>query len=227
MAGSLRALVTFYDRPCSRTHRRSASQSRLAKGYDDAQPHATIRKPWQGVSGPYAGLGRSWQAYQTRTLRACARGIDGSHSVERLPCGHAGPHGRELRGPLVSGCSGVGYHARQVPICDLPGNPQALNATVTLYDGAYQVQASSREDPLTMYTAQDRSGRRYVINVTKPYYVDVWLRGVDTPGGGCVTGHESKPVTRVVPIVLTLAPGAPAVRSAHLRPPRVLLERAP
>ena len=129
--------------------------------------------------------------------------------------------------PLVSGCSGVGYYALQVPIRDLQGNPQALNATVTLYDGAYQVQASSREDPLTVYTAQDRGGRRYDIHVTKPYYADVWLRGVDTPGGGCVTGHESKPVTRVVPIVLTLAPGAPAVRSVHLLPPRVLLDRAP
>ena len=34
--------------------------------------------------------------------------------------------------PLVSGCSGVGYYALQVPIRDLQGNPQALNATVTV-----------------------------------------------------------------------------------------------
>ena len=129
--------------------------------------------------------------------------------------------------PLVSGCSGVGYYALQIPIRDARGNPLALNATVTLYDGTYRAEASAREDPLTVYAAADRGGRRYDIQVSKPYYTDVWVRGVDTPGGGCVTGHESTPVTRVLPVVVALAPGAPAVRSVHLLPPRVLLDRAP
>jgi hypothetical protein len=50
---------------------------------------------------------------------------------------------------------------------------------------------------------------------------------VETRGGGCVTGHEKTPVTRTVPVVLTLAPGAPEVRSVRLLPPRILLDRAP
>jgi hypothetical protein len=121
----------------------------------------------------------------------------------------------------------VGYYALQVARRDAQGNPQALGATVTLYDAAYQEQDSARYDPLIVYAAQERGGRRYDIQVSKPHYTDAWVRGVETPSGGCVTGHETTPVTRVVPVVLTLAPNAPAVRSIYLLPPRVLLDRAP
>ena len=129
--------------------------------------------------------------------------------------------------PLDAGCSGVGYYALQVAIRDAQGNPQALGATVTLYDAAYREQDSARYDPLLVYAAQERGGRRYDIQVAKRYYTDTWVRGVEAPGGGCVTGHENTPVTRVVPVVLNLAPNAPPVRSIHLLPPRILLDRAP
>ena len=125
------------------------------------------------------------------------------------------------------GCSGVGYWALQVAIRDAQGNPLALGATVTLYDGAYREQDSARYDPLTVYAAQERGGRRYDIQVAKRYYADAWVRGVEAPGGGCVTGREKTPVTRTVPVVLSLAPNAPAVREIHLLPPRILLDRAP
>ena len=129
--------------------------------------------------------------------------------------------------PFVTGCSGVGYWALRVAIRDAQGNPLALGATVTLYDGAYREQDSARYDPLIVYAAQERGGRRYDIQVAKRYYADAWVRGVEAPGGGCVTGREKTPVTRTVPVVLTLAPNAPVVRSIHLLPPRILLDRAP
>ena len=125
------------------------------------------------------------------------------------------------------GCSGVGYWALQVEIRDAQGYPQALGATVTLYDGTYREQDSAIYDPLIVNTADERGGRRYDIQVSKPNYADAWVRGVDTPGGGCVTGHEKTPVTRTVPVVLTLAAGAPEVRSVRLLPPRMLLDRSP
>lgn len=125
------------------------------------------------------------------------------------------------------GCAGVGYSALHVTITDAQGNPQALGATVTIYDGTYRETDSTTYDPLSVYTADDRGGRRYDIQVSKPHYADAWVRGVETRGGGCVTGHEKTPVMRTVPVVLTLAPSAPQVRSVHLLPPRILLDRAP
>lgn len=126
---------------------------------------------------------------------------------------------------LTGGCAGVGYYALQVAIRDAQGNPQALGATVTIYDGSYSAQANSSYDALNVYAADERGGRKYDIQVSKPHYADVWMRGVKTPGGGCVTANEN--ATRLVPVVLTLAAGAPAVRSVHLLPPHILLDRAP
>ena len=128
---------------------------------------------------------------------------------------------------LPTGCAGVGYSAVRVTIRDQQGNPQALDALVTLYDGTYREQDSSRYDALSVYAANERGGRMYDIQVSKRYYNDSWVRGVRAPGGGCVTGHESKPVTITVPVVLVLELDAPTVRSVHLLPPHVLLDRPP
>ncbi|CAN5763108.1 hypothetical protein BH11GEM1_BH11GEM1_36530 [soil metagenome] len=125
------------------------------------------------------------------------------------------------------GCAGVGYDAVVVAIRDLAGNPQALGATVTLLDGTYSEVHKQLDDPLSVYAAAERGGRTYDINVTKPYYNDVWVRGVKAPGGGCVTGHESSPTTITVPVQLTVGAGAPPVRSVYLLPRQVLLDRAP
>ena len=127
--------------------------------------------------------------------------------------------------PIVSGCAGVGYAALRIQVRDASGNPQALGATVTVYDGAYQAQSRSMYDTLAIEAAFERGGRPYDIQVAKPHYQDTWVRGVATRGGGCVTGHEVPPVTRVVPVTLSLVSSAPPVRSIHLLPPRILLDR--
>jgi hypothetical protein len=124
-----------------------------------------------------------------------------------------------------SGCAGVGYHALRITITDQYGDGQALGATVTLTDGSYQERDGSEFDPVTVWAAGERGGRTYDIRVSKPYYKDVVINGVKTRGGGCVTGHEDPPVTITVPVTLTLAQGAPPIRSLHLVPHHILLDR--
>lgn len=119
--------------------------------------------------------------------------------------------------PTAFGCAGVGYYAVTVTVRDQLGRPQALGATVMLQDGTYQ-ETHTAEDSLSVYGADDRGGKTYDIHVTKPYYNDVWVRGVRAPGGGCVTGHESEPTNIKVPIVLSLVSNAPPVRSIVLLP---------
>jgi hypothetical protein len=131
---------------------------------------------------------------------------------------------------LVGGsrvCAGVGYYAVQVTVRSESGEPLALGATVTLVDGAYEETDSAVYDPLNVLAAEERGGRTYDVHVVKQFYNDVWVRGVRAPGGGCVTGHESSPVTVTVPVVLKAAAGAPAVRSVYLLPVHVLLDRPP
>lgn len=123
-------------------------------------------------------------------------------------------------------CAGVGYYAVVVTIRDQMGSAQALGATVTLYDGSYTEQDSAG-DTLSVPAAEERGGRTYDIQVAKPYYDVAWVRGVHAPGGGCVTGHETSPVTITVPVQLTLAAGAPPVRSLYLLWGHVLLDRPP
>ena len=119
--------------------------------------------------------------------------------------------------PFETDCAGVGYHAVTVTIRDELGHAQALGSSVMLQDGSY-VEFHGAEDSLTVFAADDRGGRTYDIHVTKPFYNEVWVRGVRAPGGGCVTGHESTPTNIVVPIALSLAPNAPPLRSIYLLP---------
>jgi hypothetical protein len=122
-----------------------------------------------------------------------------------------------------TGCAGVGYYPIQVTVRDQAGNPQALGAVVTLYDGSYREQDSTNYNPLMILAAEERGGVTYDVQVTKRYYNDVWVRGVHAPGGGCVT----RGVWVTVPVQLSLAAGAPAVRTVRLLPPRILLDRPP
>jgi len=119
--------------------------------------------------------------------------------------------------PFETGCAGVGYYAVTVTVRDQLGHPQALGAAITLQDGSY-TETHDPQDSLTVYGADDRGGRTYDIHITKPFYNEIWVRGVRAPGGGCVTGHESSPTNILVPIVLSLAPNAPPARSIHLLP---------
>lgn len=129
--------------------------------------------------------------------------------------------------PFGAVCAGVGYNALQIDIRDARGEPQALGARVELSDGSYHELDSTSWSALTVMAADERGGRTYDILVSKPFYNDVIIRNVKTRGGGCVTGHESPPVTSILPVTLTLAPGAPAIRSVHLLPPQAFLDRAP
>lgn len=122
-------------------------------------------------------------------------------------------------------CAGVGYDAVRVEIRDTQGNPQALNAVVTLTDGAYVERDSSIYDPLSVRGAQERGGRTYDIVVSKPHYIDARVNRVKAPGGGCVQSGDNATIT--VPVVLTLANGVPAVRAVRLLPPRILIDRPP
>jgi hypothetical protein len=124
----------------------------------------------------------------------------------------------------LAACAGISYSAVTVPIRDTFSRPQALGATVILHDGSYQESDTSIVDSLTVRAAEDRGGRTYDIHVTKPYYNDVWVRGVRAPGGGCV---QSAPTPATVPVVMSLAPNAPTVRSIHLIPVHILLDRPP
>jgi hypothetical protein len=135
-----------------------------------------------------------------------------------------GVAGCDLSG-LDTVCSGLGYYALNVTIKDSAGTPQALGALVTLYDGTYQETDSTSADPVAVSAADERGGHTYDIKVTKPWYVDTWVRNVHTAGGGCVTNAGD--VTITVPVTLHLAPNAPPVRSLHLVPFRLLLDRSP
>ena len=117
-----------------------------------------------------------------------------------------------------TGCQS-GFDAIQVEVRDAQGHPIALGATVTLFDGAWTEVDSSIYEALAIRGAQGRNGRTYDIKVAKPHYNDVWVRGVRVSGGACSS------VT--VPVVLTVASGAPAVRALRLLPPRMLLDRSP
>jgi len=122
-------------------------------------------------------------------------------------------------------CAGVGYYAVHVTVSDIYGRPQALGATVTLYDGSYVEVDSSPVGAAEFYAAEERGGRTYDIKVTKPWYTDVWVRGVHAPGGGCVTDAGDATVT--VPVQLKLTAGAPRIRSLHLVPDRITMDRPP
>jgi hypothetical protein len=125
----------------------------------------------------------------------------------------------------VTVCAGVGYNAVRVAITDQSGNPMALGALVKLYDGSYSEQDSTLYDPLNVEGAEERGGRTYDVQVSERYYNDAWVRGVRAPGGGCVTGHEATPVSIRVPVTLSLAAGAPAIRAVHVLPPIITLDR--
>lgn len=127
--------------------------------------------------------------------------------------------------PYEEVCAGVGYDAVQVDIRDVHGNPQAFGAVVTLIDGSYVERDSSIYDALSVRGAQERGGRTYDIVVSKPHYLDKRINKVKAPGGGCVHANDHATVT--VPVVLTLATDAPAVRSLNVLPRRKIIDRGP
>jgi hypothetical protein len=131
------------------------------------------------------------------------------------------------RGPITI-CGGVGYYAIAVTLLDDQGNPAALGATLTLDDGPYHEVDSSLYDPLQLFGAPERSGRRYDLKISKPHYQDI-VAQVNVPGGDeCVSGGASIARNSVaLRFMLSPLPNAPPVRSIRLYPPSVLLDRSP
>lgn len=121
----------------------------------------------------------------------------------------------DLSSILGSDCAGVGYYTVKVTIRDQLGHAQALGATVMLVDGSYS-ETDSPYDTLVAYGAEERGNRTYDIHVTKPFYNEVVVRGVRAPRLGCGSSPGSSPI--LVPIVLSLAPNAPSLRSIYLVP---------
>jgi hypothetical protein len=129
--------------------------------------------------------------------------------------------------PITKDCADVGFTALMVTVRDQTGTPQALGATLTLYDGTYsETDTNMGIDSLRIGGAGDRGNRSYDVQVTKPYYNDAWVRDVYAPGTGCVNIGVG-PMTTTVPVTISLAPGAPPVRSLFLLPPQIELDRAP
>ncbi len=123
-----------------------------------------------------------------------------------------------------TGCAGVGYYALRMTVRDQTGRAAAIGSTVTVTDGSYR-ETANPVDSVQLFAASDRANHTYDVRVTKPYYLDAVATGVRTRAPDCVTGHERDPVTTTVPLVLRLAPNAPPVRSVHLAPDRILIDR--
>jgi hypothetical protein len=129
--------------------------------------------------------------------------------------------------PTTKDCADVGFTALVVTVRDQLGTPQALGATLTLYDGTYSESDSNMgNDSLRIGGAGNRGNHSYDVKVSKPYYNDGWVRDVYAPGTGCVNIGVG-PMTTTVPVTISLAAGAPGVRSLFVLPSHLNLDRAP
>lgn len=111
-----------------------------------------------------------------------------------------------------------------VEIRDRNGRAQGVGSTVTLVDGDARYPQTLRDDSLRVTYFQTAGASVVDVVVSKPFYQDAVVRNVRVSRNACRAG-DTPPVT--LPVVLALAPSAPAVRSAHLLPPRILLDREP
>jgi hypothetical protein len=102
--------------------------------------------------------------------------------------------------------------AFDVTVRDQGGAPQALGAIVTFTWASNRYQASTLDDSVNVRAGGP--GTTYEIRVSKRYYNDASVHNVYTPDLGC--GRAGAVVT--VPIVLSLVPGSPAVRSLYVLP---------
>jgi hypothetical protein len=120
----------------------------------------------------------------------------------------------------VDRCNLMAYPpAFDVTVRDQAGAPQALGAVVTFTWASNRYQYSTLDDSVNVRAGGP--GTAYEIQVSKRYYNDASAHNVYTPDLGC--GRAGAVVT--VPIVLSLVPGSPAVRSLYVLPQRRTLDR--
>jgi hypothetical protein len=123
----------------------------------------------------------------------------------------------------VSSCVGIIPDAFAVTVRDQAGAPQALGAIAKFIRASNSIPYESQGDSVIILGGY--ANFTYDIQVTKAYYVDTIVHGLFTkPIDSC--GDAGRvPVT--VPVVLTLAPGAPPVRSVFALASGVELDRSP
>lgn len=122
----------------------------------------------------------------------------------------------------VDTCNGIVADAFAVTVRDPAGAPQALGAVAKFVRASNTIPYTSDADSVTIFGGY--ANFTYDIVVSKQYYVDAVVHGLFTkPIDSC--GDAGPPVT--VPVVLTLAPGAPPVRSLLVLASGIELDRSP
>jgi hypothetical protein len=121
-----------------------------------------------------------------------------------------------------SACTGGSPFVFNVLVRDPLGAPQMLHATAIFHDDSSATADTAEDFGDTLRTVGGRGNRVYDIQVTKRYYADGWARGVYAVTNKC--GYLANPVT--VPIVISVLPGAPVIRSLDFVR-RSFLDRTP
>lgn len=114
---------------------------------------------------------------------------------------------------------GIPADAFDLLVRDAAGTPQALGA-VASFSHDSSVIPYNPSDSLNIVGGY--AGFTYQVRISKQYYADTVVSGLSVAGIGVC----DRPSTQVkVPIVLSLVPGAPPVRSVFVRPSWVELDR--
>ncbi len=118
-------------------------------------------------------------------------------------------------------CAGIGHEPPlNVTVRDAAGHALALGAVATFSSGGNSAADSSLSDSLTI--SGGSPGLTWDIAVSKRYYLTTVLHGVKAPGRNACNGFGG---VNTVPAVLSLAAGAPPVRSVSLIPKDFTLDR--
>ncbi|MES2179961.1 MAG: hypothetical protein V4550_19020 [Gemmatimonadota bacterium] len=123
-------------------------------------------------------------------------------------------------------CILVGYMPLNVTIRNAAGRGLALGATVFAIDGPRRVAYREAYDTLTISPIDLTGGPRYDVLVSKPYYNDTLVSGVQTFNGACGRTEAQGYHVVQLPITLSLAPNAPPVRSLFLLGGNLILDRS-
>jgi hypothetical protein len=97
-----------------------------------------------------------------------------------------------------------------------------LGAKLVVRDRAFVDSSLGEWDSLIIGTAAaDNRGGTYRLRVSRPWYGDVEIADIRVPGDGCGAIE-----TVMIPVTLSMATGAPAVRNVVVVPPRAGIGRA-
>lgn len=111
-------------------------------------------------------------------------------------------------------CARPSFPGLIVEVRDHLGRPAALGTKLYVSDGEFTDSAVGQSNALTIEIADNRAGL-YDMRIIRPWYRETTIRSVRVPGDRC---GAIEPVD--VPVTLSLAAGAPAVRNVVVLPPR-------